>query len=74
MFVRTYEDAMAMVHGTIYHVINPKDSRVSACRFRSMDNDYWLIPLQGDSSGLRKNIMEHLASNIDKKRFSILRY
>ena len=74
MFVKTYEDVMAMVHGKIYHVINPNDDTVVACRFRSNDHDYWLIPLQGDSSGLRKNTMGRLARNIVEKRFGIVGY
>lgn len=74
MFVKTYEDVMAMVHGKIYHVINPNDDMVVACRLRANDHDYWLIPLQGDSSGLRKSTMELLAENIVAKRFGIVGY
>ena len=74
MFVKTYEDVMVLEHGKIYHVINPNDGMIVACRFRSNDHDYWLIPLQGDSSGLRKTTMERLARNIVEKRFSVVGY
>lgn len=72
--VKTYEDVMAMVHGKVYYVINPNDTTVVACRFRSNINDHWLVPIQGDSSGLRKNTMKLLAENIVAKRFGIVGY
>ena len=74
MFIKTYEDVMAMIHGEVYHVINPNDDMVVSCRFRSHADDYWLVPLQGDSSGLRKSNMELLARNIVEKRFGIVGY
>lgn len=69
--VSTHDDVVCMEHGRLYVVIDPCSNRVVVCEYIASTYDYWLKPIQQESSGLRKGTLHELAYNVSSKAFRI---